>query len=323
MTLLLTEDDVRILLDMPTTLEAVEESFRRQATGDDWSHPRQRLELPDRVYLNYMAAADRKDGWMGAKLYSVARGAARFIVVLYRAGTGELAALIEADYLGQMRTGAATGVATQYMARPDAQYAGIIGTGLQARTQLEAVANVRSLARARAFSRDPLRRADFCRDMSQKLGFPVTPATSAEEAVSEADIVITATRSAKPVLQGEWLAPGTHVNAMGANMASKRELEFDVVNRATTIAVDSVDQAKIESGDLIEAFGNDISRWDKVSELAQIISGKIPGRTSPSEITLFKSNGIAIWDIAVAARLLQRAEKENVGRKVQFGDPEH
>jgi alanine dehydrogenase len=320
MTLLLSEDDVRVLLDMPTAIEAVEESFRRQASGDDWCHPRRRFELPNRVFLNYMAAADRQGGWMGAKLYTAARGAARFLVVLYRAGTGELAALIEADYLGQMRTGAASGVATKYMSRPDSRVVGILGTGTQARTQVEAVAQVRRLERVRAFGREPLRRADFCRDMSERLGFPVTPATSAEEAVRDADIVITATRSTKPVLLGAWLAPGTHVNAVGANIVGKRELDSDVVARAGVLAVDSIEQAQLESGDFIYAFGEDASGWKRVCELSEIVSGKLPGRTSAAEITLFKSNGIAIWDIAVASQVLERAEREVVGRKVPFGE---
>ena len=319
MALVLSEDDVRILLDMPTALDAVEESFRRQAAGEGWSQPRRRLELPDRVLLNYMVAADRKGGWMGAKLYSVARGAAQFIVLLYRVGTGELVALIEADTLGQMRTGAASGIATKYMSRSDARLVGIIGTGWQARAQLEAVAQVRKLERVRAFGRDPLRRANFCRDMSERLAIPVTPATSAEEAVREAEIVITATTAVKPVVSGEWLAPGAHVNAMGSNMAHKHELESDAVGRATIIAVDSIEQAKIEAGDLIHAFGEDAARWSGVRELAEIVSGKLPGRNSPTDITLFKSNGIATWDIAVAARIFERAEKEGVGRSIPLG----
>jgi ornithine cyclodeaminase/alanine dehydrogenase-like protein (mu-crystallin family) len=320
MTLLLSEDDVRVLLDMPTALEAVEESFRRQASGDDWCQPRRRLMLPDHVFFNYMAAADRTGGYVGAKLYTAARGGARFLVVLYRAGTGELAALIEADYLGQMRTGAATGVATKYMSRQNSRVCGILGTGTQARTQLEAVAQVRRFERIRAFGRDPVRRADFCRDMSERLDVMVTPATSAEDAVSGVDIVITATRSSQPVLLGAWLAPGVHVNAMGANMAEKRELDSEAVARAGTLAVDSIEQARTESGDLIHAFGNDESRWENVCELAQIVSGKIPGRKTDQEITLFKSNGIAIWDIAVASRVFERAEKEDVGRKIPFGE---
>ena len=158
--------------------------------------------------MNYMAAADKADGWMGLKVYTVARGVARFVVLLYRATTGELAAIIEADFLGQMRTGAATGVATEYMSRPEARFAGIVGTGLQARTQLQAIREVRRLERVRAFGRDPVRRADFCQEMNERLGVPMIAGTSAEEAVREAGIVITMTNAVKPVVSGAWLAPG-------------------------------------------------------------------------------------------------------------------
>lgn len=320
MTLMLTEEDVRVVLDMPTTIEAVEESFRRQAAGDSWPQPRRRFELPDRVFLNYMAAADRVGGWMGLKIYTVARGKARFVVLLYRATTGELAAIIEADFLGQMRTGAATGIATKYMSRPDARFAGIIGTGLQARTQLQAIGEVRRFERVRAFGRDPVRRADFCSEMSQRLGMQIVPATSAEEAVRDADVVVTITNSIKPVLSAAWLALGTHVNAVGANFAFRRELEADVVSRAAVIAVDSKEQAQMEAGDLIEPLKQDPSGWDRVCELAQIVSGKLPGRGGADQITLFKSVGIATWDIAVAARVFERAEHENLGRQVPIGD---
>jgi alanine dehydrogenase len=319
MALVLSESDVQLLLDMPTALEAVEESLRSQAAGEVRIHPRQRLNLPDRVLLNYMFGADSKAGWMGAKLYSVARGVAQFIVLLYRTSTGELAALIEADYLGQMRTGAASGVATKYMARPDARVAAIIGTGLQARTQLTAIARVRRLERIVAFSRDPERRAEFCSQMSERLSIPVVLANSAEECVRAADIVITATRSAKPVLFGAWLAPGVHVNAMGSNVAQKRELDDEAIARAGIVAVDLVEQARMESGDLIQAFGDDAARWESVCELAQIVAARLPGRNNAQQITLFESQGVASWDIAVAARVFALAEKRGVGRHINIG----
>jgi alanine dehydrogenase len=256
-TLVLSEDDVRVVLDMPTAIEAVEQSLRRQASGDAWLHPRRRFELPERVFLNYMAAADRADGWMGLKVYTVARGVARFVVLLYRATTGELAAIIEADFLGQMRTGAASGVATKYMSRPEASIAGIIGTGLQARTQLQAVSEVRKLERVHAFGRDPVRRADFCQEMNERFGLNMIAVASAEEAVRDAEIVITMTNTVKPVVSGAWLAPGAHVNAAGANFAFRREIDADAVARAAIIAVDSKEQAQIEAGDLVEAFKQD------------------------------------------------------------------
>ena len=318
MALLLTEDDVRVLLDMPTAIEAVEESLRRQGVGDAWPLPRRRLELPDKVFLNDMAAADREGGWMGVKIYTVARGKARFVVLLFRSDTGELAAMVEADYLGQMRTGAATGVATKYMSRPDSHVVGMIGTGLQARSQLAAVKEVRKIESIRAFGRDSLRRADFCQQMREYLGVEVTPATSAEEAVRGADIVITATNSVKPVLSGAWLAPGTHVNAMGANLVVRRELESDVVTRSEIIAVDSKEQARVESGDLLQVLGEDAANWGKVCELGEIVAGKVSGRNDVAQITLFKSNGIATWDIAAAASIFERAQHETVGRQIDI-----
>jgi alanine dehydrogenase len=319
MPLILTEQDVRTLLDMPAAIDAVEESLRRQAAGDGWLHPRRRLALPERVFLNYMFAADQKAGWMGAKLYSVAHGVARFVVLLYRADSGELAALIEADYLGQARTGAASAVATKYMARPEASVLGIIGTGTQARTQLAAVSHVRALESIRAFGRDRTRLENYCREMSDTLRKPVTPAKSAEETVRGADIVITATTAMNPVVSGAWLATGSHINAIGSNFAQKRELESDAVDRAAIIAVDSIQQANIESGDLIQAFGDDNSRWQQVRELCEIVAGKRSGRKNPEQVTLFKSNGIASWDLAVGARVFERAEKEGLGRQIEFG----
>src|SRR5579863_9386306 len=178
MTLLLSEGDVRSLLTMPIALEIVEESLREQGRGELILHPRRRIKMPDNALLHYMAAGDTVRGFFGMKLYTVARGVARFVVPLFNSTTGEMAALIEADALGQIRTGAASGVATKYLANSDARSACIIGTGYQARTQLEAVAGVRRLERIRAFGRDPVRREKFCREMSERIGISVKPANS-------------------------------------------------------------------------------------------------------------------------------------------------
>jgi alanine dehydrogenase len=316
MTLLITEKDVRSLLTMQIALEVVEESMRLQGEGKLVLHPRRRVILPDKGLLHYMAAADPVHGYIGMKLYTTVRGAARFVVPLFRAATGEMAALIEADALGQIRTGAASGVATKYLANPDARSACIIGTGYQARTQLEAIAAVRRLERVRAFGRDPERRAQFCREMSARIGVPVEPAISSEEAVHEADIVITATSAMQVVLEGAWLTPGMHINAMGANWAQKRELDAAAVSRSEIIAVDSIEQAKMEAGDLIQAFGEDASRWDKVRELSGIVAGGIPGRGNTDQITLFKSVGIATWDLAAAVRVFELAVARGMGQPI-------
>ena len=316
MTLLLTESDVRELLTMPIALEAVEESLRRQGNAEVSLHPRRRLKLPDNALLHYMAAGDPIGGFIGMKIYTSVRGAVRFVVPLFRSATGEMAALIEADALGQFRTGAATGVATKYLANPDAQTAAIIGTGYQARTQLEAVANVRKLERVRAFGRDPQRRAQFCSDMSARIGVEVEPVDSGEKAVRGADIVVTATSALKIVLEGPWISPGAHVNAIGANWAQKRELDDAAVTRADLIVVDSVEQAKMEAGDLILSFANDATRWNAVRELGEIVAGKISGRTKSNQITLFKSNGIATWDLAVAVRVYELAVARGIGQSI-------
>jgi alanine dehydrogenase len=207
-------------------------------------------------------------------------------------------------------------VATKFMARADAKIAGIIGTGLQARSQLEAICGVRKIAGIRAFGRDAEKRAVFAGEMSAKLAIPVTPAASAEEAVRGADIVVTATTSSRPVVDGAWLAPGTHINAVGANFPQKRELDDEAVERATVIAADSLEESKVESGDLIETIGRKANGWAGVRELAEIVAGKQPGRTSPADITLFKSNGIAVEDVAVAARIYELAVERRVGRQI-------
>ena len=274
MPLLLTEADVKALLTMPLALEAVETSFQRLADGQAVLQYRQRLHVPGKGVLNHMAAADLVTGYMGLKIYSISRTGARFVVTLFSAESGDLVALIEADYLGQMRTAAASGVATRLMAREDARVAAIIGTGLQARTQIEALAAVRKLDSFRAFGRDAGRKETFAREMSARLGVPVTPVSSAEEAVRGAQIVTTCTTSKVPVLEGCWLEPGMHLNAVGVNQAQKRELDTDAVLRCGLIAADSREQSKIEAGDLIQAFAGDASQWESVREFAEIVSGK-------------------------------------------------
>jgi ornithine cyclodeaminase/alanine dehydrogenase-like protein (mu-crystallin family) len=316
MPLLLTEADVQAILTMKLAIELVEESFRRLADGTAVSHPRRRLRLTGKGLLHYMAASDSAGGYLGLKIYTVSPSGARFLVPLFSGESGELLALIEANYLGQMRTGAASGVATRVMARADARTLGIVGTGLQARTQLEAVALARNLNQVRAFGRNPERREKFAKDMTVRIGVPVTAVGSAEEAVRGADIVTTMTSSVKPVLLGKWLERGAHVNAAGVNFAEKAEIDAEAVRRADVIAADSVEQSKMEAGDLIQAFGEDAQRWAAVRELSDIVSGKAAGRSSRDQITLFKSNGIAIEDIVVAGRIYELARERGMGREV-------
>lgn len=316
MALLLTEEDVRGLLTMPMALAAVEQAFTDVAEGTFILHGRRRIHTPNRGFLHYMAAADFSTGYEGMKIYTYAAGVVRFLVPLFRWDTGELVALIEANHMGRVRTGAASGVATKFMARADARTVGIIGTGGQSPTQLEAVCAVRTIERARVFGRDSGRRQDFARSMSERLKIPVEPVDSPEQAVRGADVVVTMTTAAHPVVEAAWLAPGAHINAAGSNLANKTELDAETVRRAGVIATDSIEQAKIEAGDLIQVFGADGSAWSRVVDVAQVVVGHTPGRHSSDEITLFKSNGVAIEDVAVGAKVYELARERGVGREV-------
>ena len=315
------EGEVRSVLTMALAIEAVEEISRKQATGEVVVHPRRRFELPGGGYFHYMAAADYSAGFVGMKQYTYVRGKLRFLVPLYEMATGDLLALIEAECLGQMRTGAASGVATKYLARKNACVVAIIGTGGQAVTQLEAVAAVRKLESARAYGRDAAKREKFCKQMSEKLGIPVHASPSPGEAVRGADIVCTATTASHPVVNGTDLAPGAHINAIGANHAHKRELDDEAIASADVIVVDSVEQSRQEAGDLIIAFHGDESCWTGVKKLSEIVAGKTAGRTSDSEVTLFKSNGIASWDLAAAMKVYAMAREKKMGRELPlWGD---
>jgi len=323
MTLHISEAEVRALLTMPAAIEAVEDISRKQAKGEVVVHPRRRFELTGGRFFHYMAAADYSAGFLALKQYTFVRGVLRFLVPLYEIASGELLALIEADYMGQLRTGAASGVATKYLARRDASVAAIIGTGGQARTQLQAIAAVRRLAFAHVYGRDPQKRENFARQMSERLGIPVRPATSAGEATREAHIVCTATTATNPVVHGADLAHGLHINAIGANHAHKRELDDEAVASADVIVVDSIEQSRQEAGDLILAFHGDESCWTGVKRLSDIVAGKATGRTSDSEVTLFKSNGIASWDLAAAIKVYSLARAAGGGRELPLwsGNP--
>lgn len=316
MPLLLTEADVRSLLTMELALDAVEESFRRLADGSALLQPRHRLNVPGKSYLHYMAAADSAAGYMGMKIYTTSRHGLRFLVPLFDATSGDSLALIEADYLGQIRTGAASGVATKFLARREAATVGMIGTGSQAKTQLEAIAAVRKIKEIRAYGRDQARREHFAAEMSSRLKTRVIAADSPERAVRDAEIIVTATTSTRPVLEGSWLAPGTHINAIGANFPQKRELDDDAVRRCDLIAVDSREQSKLEAGDLIDTLRDDDSGWGRVLELSEIVARKVKGRTAADQITLFKSSGIASEDIAVAGRIYEMALNCRIGSQI-------
>jgi ornithine cyclodeaminase/alanine dehydrogenase-like protein (mu-crystallin family) len=315
--LLLTEDEVRQLLTMEMALEAVEEGLRRMALDEAQNIPRSRSQT-DHAMLHVLSAAAKSLGVMGYKAYGTSRRGANFHLGLYDGKTGALLALMQADYLGQMRTGAASGVATDYMARPEASEVGLFGSGKQARTQIQAVCKVRKISRAQVYSPNEEHRRRFAAEMSTLCQTEIVPVARPEMAAEDKDIVITATTSREPVLNGHWLAEGTHINAVGSNFLGKAEMDAVAVRRCETIVVDSKDQARLEAGDFVQPLEDGSIHWADVHELGQVIVGRYAGRKHPQDVTLFKSLGIGIEDVAVAARVYEKAVAAGVGRTLEW-----
>jgi len=311
MPLFLTEDDVGRLLSMEDCLEAVEAVFREWGEGRADNRPRARAAVRGAV-LHTLSGGSEVLGRLAAKVYATSRAGARFVVLLFDATSSDLLAVIEAHRLGQTRTGAASGVASRRLAREGASRLGIIGTGWQARSQVKALSLVRPLEVVRAHGRDRKRLEEFCRETEAACRVRTIPCASAEEAVREADMVVTATSSTQPVLQGDWLRPGTHVNAVGGNRIERRELDDAAVARAGLVVVDSIEQARLEAGDLLAPGRGD--PLGRAVELKDVVAGSRPGRRDDAEITLFKSLGVGLEDLAAASLVYDRAIARGDGR---------
>jgi ornithine cyclodeaminase/alanine dehydrogenase-like protein (mu-crystallin family) len=315
--LLLTEEDVRQLLTMEMALEGVADGLRKLALDEAQNAPRARTQT-DHAMLHVLSASAKTLGVMGYKAYTTSRKGTHFHVCLFDGKSGAPLALIRADYLGQMRTGAASGVATEFMARPDASEVGLFGSGKQARTQLVAICKVRRIRRVQVYSPNADNRRKFAAEMSALCQVEVAPVPRPEMAAEDKDIVITATNSREPVLNGHWIAEGTHLNAIGSNFLAKAEIDAVGVRRCDSIVVDSKDQARLEAGDFVQALEEGSIHWADVHELGQVIVGRYTGRAHPQDVTLFKSLGIAIEDIAVAARVYAKAQAAGVGRVIEW-----
>lgn len=313
--LYLTESDVARLVDVRLAIDVMDEMFHKLAADEAMNVPRQRAKAPG-IVLHSMSAAAQYLGLVGWKCYTTTKTGAHFLAGLYDASTGELAALIEADRLGQLRTGAVTAVAARLMALPDAGEVGMFGAGHQAETQLAAVAAVRALKRAFVYSRTAEKRERFARQMTAELGFEVVPVDQPEKAVAN-PIVITATSSAQPVFDGQALIAGAFVAAIGSNWPSRAEIDATVVRRAENIVCDSVEACRNEPGDFVEALEKGVFDWSRAVDLCDVVSGRTVGRSRPESITLFKSVGLAIEDVALGGKLLALARQQNVGCQLQ------
>ena len=309
MPLYLTEAEVAGLLSPADALEAVEGSFRRLASGETENVPRQRTRW-EGGFLAVMWAVDRELGLAGLKSYAASAEGVSFVVLLFDLETTKPVAVIEADKLGQLRTGAASGVAARHLAREGASSLGVIGCGWQARSQVACIREaLPGIERVVAYCRTEERLREFCRETGAEAG-------ESHSDPAGQDVVVTVTTSRDPVLRGEWLRPGALVCAVGANDPRRRELDNVVLERAAFVCCDSLENAKRESGDLIEPVEAGVLDWLEVHELQEVVSGELPGRQADDDIVVFKSNGLAAWDVAIGSVAVERARAQGVGREL-------
>ena len=308
MAIWISEDQVTELLPMDECVKVVEQSFHKQGEGTILNKPRYRIRMPE-GFFHLMSAGYADPPVVGLKTYTTFKKGGAAIVLLFDGDSGSLLATIEANNLGRIRTGAASGVASKFMARPDDPVVGIIGTGFQAITQIEAISKVRNISKVLCYSRTKEKREAFVKYLSQSMSIDAVACSSAEACVEQADIVTTITSSRVPVFSGTHLQEGTHVNAAGSNHWMRQEIDTTTVRRSTQIAVDDLTQAKIECGDLFPAIEQGFTRWESIYNLGDIVSGTIAGRPDTQAITLYESQGVAFQDIAVALHIYEKLKQ--------------
>lgn len=321
--LYLSEADVRKVLDMPLALREVERAFAAHGRGEAVDTARVRTRQQG-AHLHVLQAAAPELHLVGFKAYYVVPGrSSTSLIQLIDRERGDLVALVEADWLGRIRTGAATGVATARLARADASTMGLFGHGRQAVAQLEAVAAVRALRRVKVYGRDVQATRAFCEAMGARLGLDVRPAASPEATVRGSDIVVTITRASEPLFDGRWLDAGQFVAAAGGNSLDRREIDLETIRRAGLVVVDSRETAERECGDLLPAVEAGLMRWQRLAELGEIVAGTRAGRADDSQIALFESHGMGLQDLYTAAAVLRRARERGLGTWLPIqGQPE-
>ncbi len=319
--LYLTEADVAQLISVDEVIPLVERALAGHAGGTIVNNPRRRLPL-DTATLMSLEAGDLDEPFVGHKNYLAVPGKGVLShFFLYNRDTRELLAMIQANELGRIRTGATGGVAASYMARSDARRHAVFGAGFQAETQVEAISAVRPISDIRVWSRTEEHALAFQRRISAKL-----PETRVELALADpaelaawGDIITVATRASEPVVHGEWLRPGVFVNAMGSNATTRAEIDADVVRRAGLIVADSLEGARAESGDLIQAAERGALDWQRVLALSDVVAGHAPGRAEDDQITLFESQGLGLEDLAAGRLAYEKAMERGIGRQLDIG----
>jgi len=315
----LSEADIRAVLTMPIAIDRVEQAFVDRAHGRAFDIPRRRTRQPG-GHLHILQGAAPEINTIGFKAYYLRPDRSRtFLVHLIDHAQGNLEAMLEGDWMGQMRTGAATGVAARYLAREDAAVVGLFGSGRHAVTQLEAVCAVRRITEVKVFGRNAERVRRFCDEMAPKVNTLVRPASSREETVRGSDIIVTMTRSEEPLFDGALLEPGQFIAATGANALNRREIDLTTVRRCDLITVDSVEVAMGECGDLLAGVEAGIIYWENIPTLGDVIVGRHPGRTAADQITLYESHGMALQDLYTGRRVLELALERGLGIDLPIG----
>jgi len=315
MAILIQEEEVRELVTMAEAADTVEEAFRQFGEGKAFNNPRTRIKLGGEILHVLPAALPEMDA-LGLKSYTAFRGGIRFLVLLYSARTGELKALIQAQRLGELRTGGVASVALKHMARADSSQGALFGAGTMGRAMLEGMVNARAFRRIKVFDIARDRLAAYCAEMSKRLDTEIVPAEEASDAVRDADVIVTMTTAKDPVFDGKQLRDGTTVIAAGSNLLQKREIDSTVIRRAKRIVVEAVEQAQLEAGDLFVPIDSGHLHWNQVHELSDVLLGRVPGRESAEEINVFKSVGLGLQDVALAATVYAAATRAGIGMEI-------
>ena len=317
MTLFLKDEDVAQCVSMDAMLEAIESMQRQYGDGQAHNMTRRKI-IAESGMLSVMGGGLFDQGLLGVKTYTVVKGAYSFQVSLYDANTGELLLYTQANRLGQLRTGATTGVAVKHLANPGDATVGIIGTGGQAATQLAAVSKIRGIKKIKAFSRTQDRREEFARRMTDTMGVEVFAAASNEDAVRDCDVVLCIAATMEPVVEGAWLKDGSTVIGAGPTTWRAREVDEDTLKRAGKLIVDSTEQAAIEAGDLCSAVDKGIIQWSKVHELRHVVSGAVTGRDDQGQVVYAKIMGTGVADVAAAKLAYDSAKAQGLGTEMDW-----
>lgn len=314
MAIYLSRADIQQFVSMADAMEVLEQSFARW--GEDYSFNLERRRIPRQggKELNILAGMAP-----GGDIMGVRASGTKFnnVMMLFSESLGGLACVMECGPISEYRTGAASGVATKYLARKNSAVLGVIGAGRTAFPQIEAVCVARKIERIKIFARNEESRKAFAEEVAEKLKIETVAAPSAETCVADADIAITSTSAADPVFFGRWIKPGLHINAIGANNLKRREIDDDTVLRASIVAIDDRKQGEIEAGAIVPLVAVGKMSWNKVSELGEIVRKQRAGRTSDDQVTLFHSLGLGFEDVSYGEAIYRRAKAAGLGKPLR------